>query len=103
VKDDVTTGSPGIRILCPTRWTVRAEALSSISENYEALQLTWDAAIEATRDSEMRARIGGVSAQMQKFDFFFGVELGRKLLNMVDNLSRTLQEKECLHVRVKSS
>ena len=40
VKEDVTTGSPGIRILCPTRWTVRAEALSSISENYEALQLT---------------------------------------------------------------
>ena len=93
LKEDVTTGSPGIRILCPTRWTVRAEALSSISENYEALQLTWDEAIEATRDTEMRARIGGVSAQMQKFDFFFGVELGRKLLNMVDNLSRSLQAK----------
>ena len=93
VKEDVTTGSPGIRILCPTRWTVRAEALSSISENYEALQLTWDEAMEATRDTEMRARIGGVSAQMQKFDFFFGVELGRKLLNMVDNLSRSLQAK----------
>ena len=72
MKDDVTTGSPGIRILCPTRWTVRAEALSSISENYEALQLTWDEAMEATRDTEMRARIGGVSAQMQKFNFLFG-------------------------------
>ena len=93
VKDDVTMGSPGIRILCPTRWTVRAEALSSISENYEALQLTWDEAMEATRDTEMRARIGGVSAQMQKFDFLFGVELGRRLLNMVDNLSRSFQAK----------
>ena len=93
VKEDVTTGSPGIRILCPTRWTVRAEALSSISENYEALQLTWDEAMEATRDTEMRARIGGVSAQMKKFDFLFGVELGRKVLNMVDNLSRSLQAK----------
>ena len=31
---------------------------------------------------------------MQKFDFFkFAVELGRKLLNMVDNLSRSLQAK----------
>lgn len=32
--------------------------------------------MEATRDTEMQARIGGVSAQMQKFDFLFGVELG---------------------------
>lgn len=23
-KDDITAGSPGIRTLCPTRWTVRA-------------------------------------------------------------------------------
>ena len=30
---------------------------------------------------------------MQRFDFFFGVELGRKLLNMVDNLSRSLPAK----------
>ena len=28
---------------------------------------------------------------MQMFNFLFGVELGRKLLNMVDNLSRSLQ------------
>ena len=90
-KDDVTPGSPGIRVLCPTRWTVRAEALASISENYQALQLTWDAAKESTRDTEMKTRIGGVAAQMEKFSFFFGVELGRKILNMADNLSRTLQ------------
>ena len=67
--------------------------LSSISVNYEALQLTWDEVMEATRDTDnMRARIDGVCAQMQKFDFFlFGVELEKKLLNMVDNLSRSLQ------------
>ena len=65
--------------------------MSSISENYGALQLTLDEAMTATQDSEMRARIGGVSTQMLKFDFFFGVELGRKLLNMVDDLSRSLQ------------
>ena len=91
IKDEVASGSPGVRILCPTRWTVRAEALTSIAENYQALQLTWDAAKEATKDTEMRARIGGVAAQMKKFDFFFGVELGRKVLNMADSLSRSLQ------------
>lgn len=91
IKDEFAWGSPGIRILCPTRWTVRAESLASISENYEALQLAWEAAREATKDTEARARIGGVAAQMEKFEFFFGVELSRKLLSMVDNLSRSLQ------------
>ena len=85
--DDIKTGSPGIRTLCPTRWTVRAEALTSISENYQALQSTWEAAKQATKDTEMRAWIIGVASQMEKFDFFFGVELGRKCLSMVDNLS----------------
>ncbi len=77
--------------MCPTRWTVRAEALASVAENYTALLLTWDAAKEATKDPEMKARIVGVAAQMEKFDFYFGVQLGRKVLNMVDNLSRSLQ------------
>ncbi|XP_062503892.1 zinc finger MYM-type protein 1-like [Corticium candelabrum] len=90
-KDVVTAGSPGLRILCPTRWTVRAEALTSISENYTTLQMTWDVAKEATKDTEMRARIGGIALQMDTFDFVYGVELGRKLLNIVDNLSRSLQ------------
>ena len=89
--DDIKAGSPGIRTLCPTRWTVRAEALTSISENYQALQSTWEAAKQATKDSEMRARITGVASQMERFDYFFGVELGRKCLSMVDNLSQALQ------------
>ncbi len=45
------------------------------------------------KDTEMKARIVGVAAQMEKFDFFFGVELGRKVLNMVDNLSLTASYK----------
>ena len=77
--------------MCPTRWTVCAEALISISENYQALQLTLEAARKATKDTEMRAQIGGVAAQMEMFIFFFGIELGRKVLNMADNLSRSLQ------------
>ena len=57
----VSAGSPGIRILCPTRWTVRAEALTSIADNYAALQKTWDSALDVTKDAEMRARIGDVA------------------------------------------
>ena len=65
--------------------------MTSISENYQALQSTWEAAKQATKDIEMRARIIGVASQMKKFDFFFGVELGRKCLSMIDNLSQSLQ------------
>ena len=90
-KDNISTDSPGICILCPTCWNVTAEALASIAENYEALQLTWGTARDAVRDTEMRARIGGVAAQMEHFDLFFGIQLGKKLLNIVDNLSRSLQ------------
>ena len=71
IKDEISGDAvPGIRLLCPTRWTVRAEAFSSISDNYRALVLCWDAAREATKDSEARARIMGVAAQMEKFEFF---------------------------------
>lgn len=91
VKDDVVCESPGVRLLCPTRWTVRAAALASISENYLALRDTFCLAQNESRDSEMRARIGGVSKQMETFDFFFGIELGRMVINMADNLSASLQ------------
>ena len=91
IADEIKVGYPGIRTLCPTRWTVRAKALASISENYQALQSTWEAAIGATKDTEMRARITGVASMMEKYQYFFGVELGRKCMSMVDNLSRSLQ------------
>ena len=49
---------------------VRAAALTSISENYLSLKQTWCEAWSASSDSEMRARIGGVSKQMESFNFF---------------------------------
>ena len=91
VKNEIACDSPGIRLLAPTRWTVHSTALTSISENYTALRETWALVKQASSDSEMRARIGGVANQMESLDFLFGVELGRKVLNMADNLSKALQ------------
>ena len=92
---DASTGnhSPGVRVLCPTRWTVRADSLASIICNYEALQSTWEEATEVARDTETKARIGGVAAQMKRFDFLFGVMLGEMLLRHSEYLSKTLQKK----------
>ena len=56
------------------------------------LQNLWEESLEYVNESEMRARIGGVSDRMMKFDFFFGVMLGQTVLSHSDNLSRTLQK-----------
>ena len=63
----------------------------SISENWVAFQSTWEAARQATKDTEMKARIIRIASQMKRFDYFFGIELGQKCLKMVDNLTRSLQ------------
>ena len=47
--------------------------------------------MEVVKNTDMKARIQGVAAQMKMFDFFFGVSLGLLILKHTDNLSRTLQ------------
>ena len=84
---------PGIRVLCPTHWTVRAESLCSIMNFFDALQCTWEEAAEIVIDSETKARFKGVALQMNSFDCIFGNLLGEMLLKHADNLSRTLQKK----------
>ena len=92
LKDELAPLDPGIRVLCPTRWTVKAEAQKSIVDNFEVLQHLWEESLEYVKESEMRARILGVSDRMMKFDFFFGAILGETVLSHSDNLSRTLQK-----------
>ena len=87
----LSPGTVGFRTLCPTRWTVRAASLQSVIENYEVFQVFWDEARDITSDSENRARITGVKAQMEKFEFLFGLCLGECILRHTDNLSKTLQ------------
>ena len=42
--------SPGIRVLCPTRWTVCADSLGSIVDNHVTLQDTWEEAADIVHD-----------------------------------------------------
>ena len=60
----------GIRVLCPTRWTIRAASVQSMLDNYEILLEVWEESKASSLDSEIRARIIGVEAQMEQFDFF---------------------------------
>ncbi len=94
LKEELATDSPGFRVLCPTRWTVRAEFLKSVMNNYTVLQELWHISKDQASDPSIRARIIGVEAQFKTFRYFFGVHLGELILQHTDNLSRTLQSPE---------
>ena len=91
IKESTEQNSCGIRVMCPTRWSVRANSLKSILLNYETLFLTWDESLRLIKDTEMKARINGVSSQMTRFPFYFGIFLAELILRQTDNLSKVLQ------------
>ena len=91
LKDQITPDTPGFRVLCPTRWTVRANSLKSVQDNYTVLQELWMSVLDGNLETDIRARVCGVKSQMESFNFFFGICLGQLVLNHGDNLSAALQ------------
>jgi len=91
--DDVdNNASPGLAKFSETRWTVRAGCFNGIFLNYKELQETWaEVLAEGGLQSEVRARIIGMQAQMITFEYFFANRLGYLLFSHTDNLSRALQ------------
>ena len=91
LKAELAPTGAGFRVLCPTRWTVRAASLKSMIDNYTVLQELWEVSKNDSADPSMKARIIGVQTQFNSFKFYFGVELAYFLLQHSDNLSKTLQ------------
>ena len=82
----------GIRAFCPTRWTVRGDAIASIIENYEVLKQLWDESLETKLEPDIKGRIVGVKFQMSQYWLVFGLQLCKRILLITDNLSKTLQK-----------
>ena len=82
IKKDICPGTTGFRVLCPTRWTVRAASLSSVIKNYAIFQELWPECLDCTKDTETKARILGVEAQMKTFNYLFGELLGKLFLKI---------------------
>ena len=91
IREETTNESRGVHAFCPTRWTVRGEALASVLNNHDELMELWDWSLDVLKDTEMKSRINGVKSMMTKFSFYFGCCLGEKILRQTDNLSRALQ------------
>ena len=83
----------GIRSFCPTRWTVRGNALENIVENYDALNRLWSQCLKTRLDADVKGRIIGVQTQMKRYNFLFGLHLSKKILKITDNVSRALQSR----------
>ena len=97
MKREFGDTSTGIRSLCPTRWTVKANSIESIIENYTVLIKTFKEDIEETKSMpfEMKTRINGQigdnNGYMLKFSSFFGFKLAHFILRHTDLLARKLQ------------
>ena len=86
IKKELAPDTPGFRVLCPTRWTVRANSLQSVIDNWLPLLELWDECLtQKNLNSEIKSRIIGVKHQMNTFDYFFGTSLGVLLLKHSDN------------------
>ena len=80
--------------LCVTRWTVRASCFLKILNNYDELLTLWQECLCQKVTTDIKARIIGCDAQMQKFSFYFGLSIGHKLYSLTDSLSKTLQKEK---------
>ena len=67
--------------LCPHRWTVKAESLKSMVDNYGVLQKTWKESKDCVKDTEMKGKITGVATQMETFHYLYGVMLSQMILS----------------------
>ena len=90
LKQNLEPDTPGFRVLCPTRWTVRANSLKSVIDNYKVLQELWESSQDETSDTSIKARIIGVETQFKTYAFFFGVHLVYLILKHTDSVSQAL-------------
>ena len=95
LQSQLSTASPSLKPLCPTRWTVRTTAFDSVLQNYATLcdalsQINTECADEYGR------KAGGYLAQMDKFSTFFGLKLSMLVFASCEQLSLTLQGKDTL-------
>ena len=80
IKKDVCPSTTGFHVLCLTRWTVHAAFLSSVIKNYAIFQELRPECLDCTKDTETKAKILGIEAQMKTFNYLFGVLLGEVIL-----------------------
>ena len=88
------SGGPtmGVKPLCPTRWTVRTEALNAVIKQYPVIMETMDEVNRTTHD-DYGLKAGGVLSSLEKFETLFGLKLAHLLFGAAEETSKVLQAK----------
>ena len=60
IRKDISLEYPGFIVLCPTKWTIKAESMKNILDNWVALQQVCDESLNEILDAEIKGRIIGV-------------------------------------------
>ena len=90
LQSQLSPGSMSLKPLCPTRWTVRTSAISSVLTNYAAALEE----INAETHDDYGIKAGGYLAQMESFSTYFGLKLSHLVFSGAEQLSLTLQGKD---------
>ena len=91
----VTPATTGIKPLCPTRWTVRAESLRSIILNYTVIVSFLQEIVEVYKGNfEACCQARGIMLAMEKFHFLFGIIISENIFSVTDTLSEAFQKKD---------
>lgn len=90
LKNDLSYNTPGLKPLCPTRWTVRTAALDAVIKNYAVICSELE---QINKDSygEPSRKASGLLALMEKFSTYYGLKLSYLVFSATEQLSKTLQ------------
>ena len=95
IKEQIGDTTPSLRTFSHTRWTVRANSIKSILDNYTVLTETFEQDIEDSKSMplEMKSRIQGIISSMETFKTYFGLQLTYSILRQ-DLLATALQKRD---------
>ena len=85
IREKTKNHNKGIRVFCPTSWTIHGDTCASVFNNHEELMELWEWSLSVITDSEMKARTIGVKNFIKMFTFMFGCKLGHTLLKQTEN------------------
>ena len=93
IQSELAPNSPGLKPLCPTRWTVRTAALNAVIKNYAVISCELET-IGKEAYGEPSRKSCGLLAMMDKYGVYFGLKLSHMIFSVSEQLSVTLQRKD---------
>ena len=95
LKEKTSNDSPGIRALCPTRWTARAQVLHSILARYKVLQILWDEYQKLWRTLKWEAEFRGYQVVWSHLIFTLEYHWESYCLTTVITLAKHFNQPVC--------